>query len=51
MTPTARAFVLHRLGDCPDLPALKRVWDSLGVEMKTDPVVVATKDALKENLE
>lgn len=49
-TPEGRALVFQRLGDAPDLAALRRVWDSLGWDYKRDPEVLALKDNLKERL-
>lgn len=50
MTDQGRAYALARLSDCPDLPALKRVWESLGAEYQRDPAVQEMKDALKQEL-
>lgn len=50
MTPTARAYVENRLTSCPDLAALRRVWENLGVEVQHDAAIIALKDRLKESL-
>lgn len=44
------AHCLARLGDCPDLDALRRVWESLGETYKRHPSVQAFKDLKKEQL-
>ena len=49
-TEEGRRFVLRRMGDCPDLAALRRVWDSLGDDYKRDPIVQDFKDKMKEAL-
>lgn len=49
-TEAGRQFVLRRLGDCPDRAALRRVWESLGVEYQRDPLVQEFKDKMKEAL-
>lgn len=49
-TEPGRQFVLSRMGDCPNIDALRRVWDSLGNEYKRDPIVRDFKDKLKEAL-
>ncbi|KAF0675098.1 hypothetical protein [Profundibacterium mesophilum] len=51
MTENGRAFVIARLSDCPDLAALRRVWESLSAEYQRDGVVRAAKDALKTGME
>ena len=51
MTDAGRTFVLNRLSDAPDLPALRRVWESLGVEYQRDAAVMAHKDTLKKQME
>ena len=50
MTETPLAFVIARLSDCPDLAALRRVWESLGRDYQSHPAVIAHKDALKQQL-
>lgn len=47
MTPDGLKYVLGRLGDAPDLPALRRVWLNLGHEYASHPDVIALKDKLK----
>lgn len=51
MTDPARAFVLMRLFEAPDLDALRRVWDGLGDDWKADRQVRELKDALKAKFE
>ena len=50
-TTEARACVIARLSDAPNLPALRRVWESLGVEYRVNPEIMAHKDALKKQME
>ena len=50
-TDHGRAFVVARLGDAPDLDALRRVWESLGLEYKKDQVVRDAKDRIKAAME
>lgn len=51
MTEHGLKFILARLGDCPDLDALRRVWDSLSDEYKRSPEVQAQKARLKAAME
>ena len=41
------AFTLSRLSQAPDLDALRRVWESLSIEQKSDPYVREYKDRAK----
>jgi hypothetical protein len=50
MTPEGRTFAKQRLLSAPDLAALRRVWDSLGLDYARDPEIAALKDRLKEEL-
>lgn len=50
MTPQGKAHVVSRLGDCPDLAALRRVWDGLAYAYQRDPEILALKDRLKKEL-
>lgn len=50
MTPQGRAFVLSRLANSPNIAALRRVWESLGIEYKRDPEIQQFKDKLKREL-
>lgn len=50
MTPQGRAYVISRLTSCPDLAALRRVWESVSYEYKGDADIVALKDKLKGQL-
>jgi hypothetical protein len=49
-TQTGIAHCLQRMHDCPDLGALRRVWQNLGVAYQRDPVILAAKERLKETL-
>jgi hypothetical protein len=49
-TPEGRAHCIARLGDCPTADALRRVWESLGVDYQRDETVQAFKDRMKEQL-
>ena len=51
MTDAGRSYVLSRLSDAPDLAALRRVWESLGVEYQRDPAILSHKDTLKKQME
>ena len=51
MTDHGLAYVIYRLGVCPNLEALRRVWGNLGVEYQRHPEVIAMKDRLKEGFE
>lgn len=37
MTPEARAFIIQRLSDAPTKKAMRRVWDTFGRDVVTDP--------------
>lgn len=50
MTDKGRAFVLARLSDAPDLPALRRAWDSIARDYQRDPEIQAHKERMKEAL-
>lgn len=45
------SFTLMRMSECPDLDALKRVWDSLSHEQRADPYIAAYKDYWKKQLQ
>lgn len=49
-TDHGRAFVIDRLATAPDLDALRRVWESLGVEYQNDPVVQKAKNDFKAGM-
>ncbi len=51
MTDEGRSYVLSRLSDAPNLAALRRVWESLGIEYQRDPVILAFKNQLKSQFE
>lgn len=51
MTDHGLKYVLARLADCPNLDALRRVWDSLGDEYKRSPEVQAHKARLKAGMQ
>jgi len=51
MTPEGIAHCIARLSACPDLPALRRVWESLGVAYQRDPRVLQLKEQMKANLD
>lgn len=51
MTPHGLAYVLTRLSECPDLAALRRVWESLSPEYQKHPKVRDMKDRLKDQLQ
>jgi hypothetical protein len=50
MTETGLAHVRLRLLSCPDLAALRRVWEGLGVEYQRHPDVMKLKEDLKQVL-
>jgi hypothetical protein len=50
MTPAGKAWVLQRLSGAPDREALRKVWESLGLEYQNDAEVQATKDRIKERM-
>ena len=50
-TPEARALIIARLSDCPDLAAPRRVWESLGRDYQNHPKIRAHKDAMKQQME
>jgi hypothetical protein len=49
-TQTGIAHCLQRMHDCPDLGALRRVWQNLGVAYQREPVILQAKERLKETL-
>ena len=51
MTPEGIAHCIARLSACPDLPALRRVWENLGVAYQRHPRVLQFKEQMKANLE
>jgi len=50
-TPLGIARCIARLSACPDLPALRRVWESLGVAYQREESVVQFKEQMKANFE
>ena len=50
MNAKARAFAMSRLIGAKDLPGLRAVWDTLGVDMQRDEQIRAMKDTLKDAL-
>lgn len=49
-TETGIAHCIARLGSCPDLDALRRVWEGLGKEYQHDERVAGFKEDMKEAL-
>lgn len=47
----ANAYTLMRLGDAPDLAALKRVWDSLSDTQRMDREIEGYKEFYKAQFE
>lgn len=47
MTPHGLRFVIERLKLAEDMPALKRVWESLGIDYQRDPRAQAVKNQRK----
>jgi len=45
------AFTLMRMSECPNLDALRRVWDSLSPEKRAEPEVREYKDHYKRVLQ
>lgn len=43
-------FALTRMSECPDLDALKRVWESLSREQQRDPCIAEYKELYKRLL-
>lgn len=50
MTPHGLQFVINRLNQAADLPALRTAWKGLGLEYKLNEKVQAVKDKRKEAL-
>jgi hypothetical protein len=50
-TPLGIAHCIARLSACPDLPALRRVWESLGVAYQRHPRVLQLKEQMKASFE
>lgn len=46
-TPEGITHCIRRLGDCPDLAALKRVWSGFAYAYQRDPKVQEAKDSMK----
>jgi len=49
-TPQGISHCITRLGSCPDMAALRRVWSGLGVFYQRHPSVIEAKDAMKREL-
>lgn len=49
-TEAGRAYAIGRMVQCPDLEALRRVWESLSDDYKRDPKIHAFKERIKESL-
>ena len=49
-TATGKAHCVSRLTSCPDLTALRRVWESLAVAYQREPELVALKERIKADM-
>lgn len=49
-TEVGIAHCIARLGQCPDLRALRKVWDGLAKAYQQHPTVAEFKDKMKEAL-
>lgn len=44
------AHCIRRLGECPDIDALRRVWGGFAFSYQREQAVIDAKDAMKEAL-
>lgn len=49
-TETGIAHCIARLGQCPDLRSLRKVWDGLAFDYQRHPTVAEFKEKMKANL-
>lgn len=46
-TPEGISHCVRRLGECPDIAALQRVWSGLAYAYQREKAVIEAKDAMK----
>lgn len=49
-TPTGVAHLVGRLSSCPNLAALRKVWEGIHPDYQRHPDIMALKEKMKETL-